>query len=139
MIIAILGHTVEYLEHIAQWRWRDDNGIEIFSDPQLTPVRLAIEKHEKKLEKQAKEKFVEWTALLEHWEGVMTVQVISECDEGHVWVRHLSKRRSKEPLSKLVRVTESVASLYDQYLTLCAEKERFSKQAAEVKKTIFKK
>lgn len=134
----ISGHTVEYHEHSSLWLWRDDEGKTIFSADQLSPVRAAIEKHEAKLAKQSKEKFVEWEAVLYDWKGLSRVTVISQVDDNHVWTRHLDQRRSKERLSSLKPLAEC-AELWEKYAEAQAQIDQGAKRREEIVLSLFPK
>ena len=132
----IHGHTVEYHEHSALWVWRDDEGTEIFKDSQLRPVREAIDKHEAKMARQAKEKFTEWEAVLVDWNGMKRVTVISQADDAHVWVRHKDKRRSKERLSELKKFDEC-AGAFEEYESNLLKAEILRARREQIQKTLF--
>lgn len=140
LTISISGHKVEYSEHSAKWFWTDEKGVEIFSDPQLGPVRAAIKKHEAKLVRQAKGKFVEWEAVCCDWNSLQRVTVISEDDRGRVWVRHLDKRRSIQKKTDLRRMDEpGVDILLADYWKAEDEEQKARQTKETIRKQLFPK
>ena len=118
---SISGHIVAYIEHRALWEWRDGDGNSVLTDPQLSPIRAAIEKHEAKQAKFVKEKFATWEAVLSDWGSLKRVTITSEADNGQVWVRHPDKRRTKEKLRDLRKIDPQTEGLVAKYETLQVE------------------